>query len=62
MRFTVRRIRRLTLGGCALALAALACKGKDEEAIAGAAKPVVAASTAKANIEPFTHTVSATGN
>ena len=62
MRFTVRRIRRLTLGGCALALAALACKGKDEEAIAGAAKPVVAASTAKANIEPFTHTVSAIGS
>jgi RND family efflux transporter MFP subunit len=61
MRSTIRGIHRIVLGGCALALAASACKGSDAAAGADSAKPVVAASTAKANIEPFTHTVSAIG-
>jgi RND family efflux transporter MFP subunit len=61
MRSTIHGINRIVLAGCALALAASACKGSDAAAGADSAKPVVAASTAKATIEPFTHTVSAIG-
>lgn len=61
MTFSICGIARVALGGCVLALAATACKGTDAADEAATAKPVVAASTAKASIEPFTHTVSAIG-
>jgi len=57
----MRSSTRVALGGLAVLLAASACKGSDTAAEAEPAKPVVAASTAKASIEPFTHTVSAIG-
>ena len=56
----VQRLRRAALVACATAFVATACKAKEEEP-AEAAKPVVAAQTVKASIEPFTHTVSAIG-
>jgi RND family efflux transporter MFP subunit len=57
---------RTLLGGCvvlALVLASCAKKDADDSDAAGekAPKPVVAASTTKANVEPFTHTISAIG-
>ncbi len=61
MRSTIHGILRFALGSCALVFAASACKGSGEVAEGEQAKPVVAASTAKATIEPFTHTVSAIG-
>lgn len=61
MRSTIHAVHRFALGGCALVLAASACKGSETAEAADSAKPVVAASTAKATIEPFTHTVSAIG-
>ena len=61
MRSTTHAVRHIAVGGFAVLLAASACKGKDAAEEAETSKPVVAASTAKARIEPFTHTVSAIG-
>ena len=61
MRFTIHGARRFALYGCALLLAASACKKSEPAAEGDSAKPQVAASTAKATIEPFTHTVTAIG-
>ncbi|MEO8336675.1 MAG: biotin/lipoyl-binding protein, partial [bacterium] len=61
MRLTIHGVHRVALGSCALVLAATACASKDAPDEAEAAKPIVAAATAKASIEPFTHTVSAIG-
>jgi RND family efflux transporter MFP subunit len=61
MRSSIPGAHHFALGGCALLLAVSACKGSSAADEATPEKPVVAASTAKANIEPFTHTVSAIG-
>jgi RND family efflux transporter MFP subunit len=55
---------RAAMGGCAILLVASACKGKGagEAEGEGGAKPVVAAATAVASVEPFTHTISAIGS
>ncbi len=60
MIFIAPSLRRASLCACATALAATACKAKEEAAPADA-KPVVAARTVKARMEPFTHTVSGIG-
>ena len=55
-------LRRATAGGCAMFLVLAGCGKKDETEAAGdAAKPTVAASTAVASVEPFTHVVPAIG-
>ena len=54
------------LGVCALSLFLAACAKKEDGDVSGdgepAAKPLVAASTTKASVEPFTHTLSAIGS
>jgi len=61
MRFIFHGVRFVALGGAAVLVVTSACKGAEKAEEAEAAKPVVAARTAKASIEPFTHTVSAIG-
>jgi RND family efflux transporter MFP subunit len=54
--------RRIVLSFFALTITAIGCKSADkEEAAADSTKPVVAASTATASIEPFTHVIQAIG-
>ncbi|MEO5814355.1 MAG: efflux RND transporter periplasmic adaptor subunit [Gemmatimonadaceae bacterium] len=61
MRSFIPGAHRFALGGCALLLVTVACKGSSAADEAAPETPVVAARTAKASIEPFTHTVSAIG-
>ena len=53
---------RVTLAVCPALLLLAACAKKDAEEGAAEAKAVVAAKTAVASVEPFTHTISAIGS
>ena len=60
----VHRAQRYLLAALAFAALTVGCKGGEKEkegAVDSAAKPVVAANTVTASVEPFTHRVSAIG-
>jgi len=59
---TSRIACRVTLGLCPALLLLAGCKKKEAGEGEGEAKAVVAAKTAMASVEPFTHTISAIGS
>ena len=59
---TDRIAKHVMLGLCPVLLLLSACKKKEADAGGEEAKPVVAAKTSVASVEPFTHTISAIGS
>jgi cobalt-zinc-cadmium efflux system membrane fusion protein len=61
MKSRILIVKRLAYGACGLALAAGACKGAADAPAEAGTKSAVAATTATASIEPFTHVISGIG-